>query len=94
MVKVNRITLAKIRGCKDGTLDGSPLQGAACTNACDLFNECNIRRTPLLVQTLSIKVGTPSMVQCDGLFVTSFDVVDVRPEEYTNALIDDGVKQG
>lgn len=46
-LQVDRVILARIRGCRDTT----KLQGAACTNRCGNRGICKNRRTPFLIPT-------------------------------------------
>jgi len=44
---VDLSAMAKLRNCRDGT----PLQGAGCTNCCPDRRTCHIKRQPLLLFT-------------------------------------------
>lgn len=88
--KVNRETLAELRNCQDD----SPLQGSACTNHCHLFRTCKIKRTPLLIQTLSVKGKFQSVEPSEnifGLYVSTYALMQAQPEEYINSVFEDGL---
>lgn len=84
LIEIDRGILAGIRGCKDT----SPLMGAACTNRCEFFNICKIRRTPLLIQALSIKCVVLKITKDRGIFVSQFMIEQNQPDEYINELFE------
>lgn len=51
MVCLDRKIIASMRGCSDD----SPLVGACCTNKCEQFRTCRIKREPLLVCTTNFQ---------------------------------------
>lgn len=55
MTCFDRSVLANIRGCEDTSDTGSPLRGACCTNQCELFKTCKIKREPLLIHTINMQ---------------------------------------
>lgn len=91
---INRSIIARIRGCLDATPEGSPLQGAACTNACEAFQECDIKRTPLLIQTRSIKGESEKQDVIDGVFVSQYKILLDQPDAYINEIFEDSDMSG
>lgn len=75
---VDRRALAKLRGCQDTTL----LDGAACTNRCDLRKDCKIRRIKFLIQARNNKVRFEGTDRMDGVIVTVYTLEGTQIDEY------------
>ncbi len=84
MVEIDRRVLARIRGCKDPTF----LEGAACTNLCEQYLKCKVKKAPLLLNTLKTSATFQKPGVDKGVIISQFNIGDVAPDGWINEIFE------
>ena len=81
METLDHRTLANIRKCK---APGGYLDGAGCTNSCEIRDSCRIARIPLMVGSHNFKTKSVGVHIILSEYANSWETVSHNIEEYIN----------
>ena len=81
METLDHRTLANIRKCK---APGGYLDGAGCTNSCEIRESCRIPRVSLMVASHNFKTIDAKIEFVSGQYAVSYGISSHNLEEYIN----------